>query len=257
LYDIINNQRIYYEQSGSGNPLILLHGWGGSTQSFGFVHQALSQSFAAYSLDLPGFGRSDEPGETWGVKEYAALLTGFINKHGIENPILIGHSFGGKVSIYTAANTAVRKMVLVDSAGIEPSRSLSYYLRVYSYKAVRKLLELPGIRNYTRSIIDSYRSKVGSSDYRNASDVMKKVFVKVVNEHMSEELKRITCPVLLIWGDQDTATPLSDGKMMEKLLKDAGLVVLTGTGHFSYLEKPHEFLHIVKYFLKDDLEAKR
>jgi len=256
LYDIINSQRVYYEHSGSGNPLILLHGWGGSTQSFAFTHQALSQNFATYSIDLPGFGRSDEPAEIWGVKEYAALLIEFMKKHSIDKPILIGHSFGGKISIYTAANVAVKKMVLVDSAGIKPARGLSYYVKVYSYKTARSLLELPLIRNYTKSIIEAYRKKAGSDDYMNASELMKKVLVKVVNEHMLEELKKITCPVLLIWGDKDTATPLSDGKMMEKLLHDAGLVVLSGTGHFSYLEKPHEFLHIVKHFLKDDREAR-
>ena len=98
-----------------------------------------------------------------------------------------------------------------------------------------------------------YRAKVGSSDYSSASPMMRAILSKVVNEDLTGVMPGISCPTLLIWGANDTATPLSDAKTMEKLIPDAGLVSFDGVGHYSFLENPFQFAAVLKSFLSKDM----
>jgi len=252
----INDLNLNYEATGSGRPVILLHGWGGGISSFAPVQEHLRPNFTVYSLDLPGFGQSDPPPVSWDTQDYADCVAGFMEKLSIERPILIGHSFGGRLSIRLGAKGLASKIVLVDSAGLKPRRPLSYYIKVYSYKIAKKVLALPGLRRWQSGVLDWFRGKSGSEDYRQTSGVMRETFVRVVNEDLKELLPQINAPTLLVWGSLDTATPLRDGKMMEKLIPDAGLAVLEGAGHFSYLERLPRFLRIIDSFLAPERGAK-
>lgn len=252
----IDGVTLNYHVSGQGYPIVLLHGWGGSIASFAPVHAHLEKDFTVYSLDMPGFGESPEPPCPWGTVEYAALVEKFLYQQAIEKPILIGHSFGGRLTIRLAAKGIPKKIILVDAAGIPPHRSMGYYLRVYRFKALKGVLSLPGLHLVKPKVLDWYRNKYGSSDYKDTSGVMRGSFIKVVNEDLRPLLSQIRTSALLIWGDQDTATPLSDGELMEKEIPDSGLVVLKNTGHFSYLEKLGEFLLIIDSFLQKEREAK-
>jgi pimeloyl-ACP methyl ester carboxylesterase len=206
---------------------------------------------------MPGFGKSDEPRQAWGSDDYKDTVARFLDSLAIENPILIGHSYGGKVSIRLAAERSVNKLVLIDSAGIRPTRTMGYYLRVYSYKAAKAVLELPVVSSLFAGTVERFKSRMGSEDYRNASGVMRQTLVRSVNEDVRELLPRIKAPTLLVWGENDTATPVSDGRLMEKLIPDAGLVVFKNAGHFSYLDKLNDFLIVISEFLKKDMEAPR
>jgi pimeloyl-ACP methyl ester carboxylesterase len=191
----------------------------------------------------------------WGVVDYTDLLVKFFNLLNIQNPILMGHSFGGRVSIQYASSYPVKKMVLIDSAGIKPKHSPQYYVKIYTYKTIKNILRLPLINKYSDEVLKFFKSKLGSSDYKNVSGVMQKTLVKVVNEDLRNILALIKAPTLLIWGENDQATPVADGKIMEKLIPGAGLVVLKHAGHFSYLDKAEEFKIIVKSFLEYDKGA--
>ncbi|ALS20485.1 alpha/beta hydrolase family protein [Paenibacillus naphthalenovorans] len=248
----INGLDIHYSVVGTGHEVVMLHGWGTNLQTFHAIQQHLSRHFKVYAFDFPGFGESDTPPEPWGVTEYTNLLASFIQSMGIDNPILIGHSFGGRVSIRYAAANPVRKMILTGSAGIKPKRSLNYYVKVYSFKTAKQLLKLPGLNRYSERILNRMRAKFGSSDYKNASGVMQQTLTKVVNEDLRHHLPHIKASTLLIWGENDTATPVADGKLMEQMIPDAGLVVLKNAGHFCYLEKGREFIVIVDHFLAKD-----
>lgn len=250
---IIDDIKVNYKVSGKGKNVVLLHGWGCQIKTFEPVHKYLEKYFCTYSLDFPGFGESPEPPENWGIYEYAALVEKFLDKLNIEDPILIGHSFGGRVSIIVSAHRKVNKVILVDSAGILPKRSLKYYYKVYTYKAVKNIFKLPILNKYYDKVVNGAKKKSGSEDYRNASEVMKKVFVKVVNEDLKWLLCQMKAPTLLIWGENDTATPVSDGKIMEQMIADAGLVVLKNAGHYSYLDKYNEFIIIISKFLEKDM----
>ena len=237
---------------GSGDPIFLLHGWGCTGEIFKNIAQVLSAAYTTYSFDFPGFGASQEPTTVWGVEEYTRMVEQFAKTHGIEHPALMGHSFGGRVSIVYASRNAVSRVVLVDAAGIKPKRPLKYYWKVYTFKTLKWLCNtfLPKAR--AQAIIDKRRRGAGSSDYNNASPMMRAILSKVVNEDLKHLMPAIKAPTLLFWGNQDTATPLSDARTMERLIPDAGLVVAHGTGHFSFLENPGLFTAVIKNFFKID-----
>lgn len=243
---------IHYSVSGDGRDVLLLHGWGASLNSFAFVQQALEKDFRVFSLDFPGFGQSGEPPVPWGVEEYAGFVKKFIAELGIGAPIIIGHSHGGRTAIRYAAENPVHKLVLVDSAGIKPKRSAKYYIRVYTYKAVKRILGLPGLRIFRERVLERFRSKVGSDDYRNASPIMRQTLVKLVNTDLKEYLPRLQAPTLLVWGENDTDTPLSHGRLMEEKIPNAGLVVMKNAGHWAYAQKPREFLIVLNSYLESD-----
>lgn len=249
----INGMKLNYIVEGEGSPIILLHGWGANIQAFMPVHNHLAKFHRVYTLDLPGFGESQEPPEQWGTEDYTDFLHAFMQKMEIKNPILMGHSNGGRISIFYAAKYGgLNKIILVDSAGVKPKRKLKYFIKVYTFKAAKHLLSLPLLNRYKEEILSKVKSKLGSSDYKNSSGVMQQTMVKVVNEDLKHLMPKVNVPVLLIWGENDLDTPVSDGEKMEKLMPDAGLVVLKNAGHFAYLDQLRQFLVIVDKFLEKD-----
>jgi pimeloyl-ACP methyl ester carboxylesterase len=255
MFANIGDVRVHYKTSGEGRNIVLLHGWGVDSKTFEAVHKFLEKNFKVYSLDFPGFGQSAEPPEPWGVEQYADFLAAFLKQFNIDDPILIGHSFGCRVSLYHASRNPVRKLIFTGAAGIKPKRKFMYYMRVYTYKFCRKLLKLPIINKKEEELLKKLKARFGSSDYKNVSGVMQQTFVKVVNEDLKFLMPKIKAPTLLIFGENDTATPVEDGKTMEHLIPDAGLVVIKNAGHYAFLEKINEFLVIIDSFLQKDKEA--
>lgn len=253
MYIELSGLKVHYEIVGEGKEVLVLHGWGANIRTCASITNQLSKNFKVIALDFPGFGESQEPKSVWGTAEYAQLVRQFLDTLGIRMPILIGHSFGGRVITYLAGKLKVQahKIILIDSAGVRPKRSLSYYYRVYSFKLMKNTVKLLFSKEKSEEIIAKARSRHGSTDYKNAPGVMRSVLVKTVNEDLRQYLPGISAPVLLIWGENDTDTPVSDGKLMEKLIPDAGLVVLKNAGHFSYLDNAYEFNIIMDHFLRE------
>lgn len=243
--------QLHYATAGHGQPIVFLHGWGGEIASFGPIPAVLADRFRTAAVDLPGFGASPLPPVPWGTFEYAECLASFLRQSDLAPCILVGHSFGGRVSLALAARhpDLVKKLILVDSAGLVPRRTPSYYARVYLVKSARKILSLPGLRSLKEPSLRRLYRALGSSDYNSAVDpVLRAILVKVVNEDLRPILPRIAAPTLLIWGDRDEDTPLADGQVMEKLIPDAGLVVFEGAGHFAYLDRLDQFCRVVAHF---------
>ncbi|NJP38607.1 alpha/beta fold hydrolase [Alkalicoccus luteus] len=253
MYIDLAHGRLHYHESGEGRPVILLHGWGAEVKTMMPVHKALEPHFHVYTLDLPGFGESDEPDKPWDTTDYSRALREFVEKTGIEQPIIAGHSHGGRTAIHYAAEYGdVHKLILIDAAGIKPKRKPSYYAKVYSYKTAKQLLKLPGLSRYREDILNKMKGRVGSADYKNVSGTMQQTLVKVVNDDFQHLMPSIQASTLLIFGEQDTATPVSHGQQMEKLIPDAGLVVLKNAGHFAYLDQPQQFNAVLHSFLEND-----
>ena len=244
------NIKVNINVQGEGTPILLLHGWGCSNGIFRDIQQILSQSYTTYNFDFPGFGASDEPETIWGTEEYTAMVEQFVADNNIKSPALIGHSFGGRISIIYASRNDVSRVVLVDAAGIKPKRPFKYYWKVYTFKTLKWLCNTFLPKDKAQAIIDKRRKEAGSSDYSNASPMMRAILSKVVNEDLTHLLPKIKAPTLLFWGNLDTATPISDAKTMERLIPDAGLVVAHGTGHFSFLENAGLFKAVMKNFFK-------
>lgn len=236
---------VYYLAGGSGYPVLLLHGWGCSSATMQPIFNHLAANFRVYNFDLPGFGMSPEPPQAWDTVDYADMLAAFIEENcGGVPPYIVGHSFGGRLALRLGARGIPAKMLLTGCAGLPPKRGADYYAKVYSYKAAKKLLSLPGLGKKREELLNSAKNRSGSEDYRNASEVMRAVFVKTVNENQTDNLPKITAPTLLFWGENDTATPLADGEKMAELMKDAALIVKKGGTHFAFAEFQAEFLAI-------------
>ena len=252
----IQNVCVHYDETGNaGNPpVVLMHGWGCSLHTVRSIASVLEHDYHVCSLDLPGHGDSPEPamladGRPWGVEDFTSLVEGFVDFLGLDRPALIGHSFGGRIAILLSSRRSdISRVVLVDAAGIKPKRSLSYYMKVWCFKAARRLAPLLLGRRRGEAFIAWWRGKAGSSDYRQSSPVMRAVMSRCVNEDLRYAMPDIKAPVLLIWGENDTATPLSDARIMERLIPDAGLVSFPGCGHYSFLDNPGGFRAVLRSF---------
>lgn len=247
----IGNTKINYEIQGEGENILILHGWGGCIDSMRPVINHLKSRFRIISLDFPGHGKSSIPDSPWGVPEYTDCLYKFLKTLNIETISIISHSFGGRVTILLSSQypEMVEKIVLIDSAGVPPIRGVSYHIRVCTFKLFKKVVKLfVWKENSYNKIIDKARKRFGSSDYNQLPQNMKGTFVKVVNQDLKPFLKNIQSPALLIWGENDKDTPVYMGKIMENEIPDAGLVILKGAGHFSYLDKGGEFNKIIDSF---------
>ncbi|MDE7381575.1 MAG: alpha/beta hydrolase [Muribaculaceae bacterium] len=252
---IIDGLKIHYDESGNpeGKNVVLMHGWGCNFSTVDFISRQLQPEMHVYSIDLPGHGQSDEPTSVWGVEEYTRLIEKFIESNKLEDVTLIGHSFGGRISILLSSRNDVHKVVLVDAAGVKPRRSLKYYAKVYSFKTAKKILPILLGKSKGQKAIDLWRGKAGSADYKNSSPMMRAILSKCVNEDLCNVMGNIKAPTLLIWGEDDTATPLSDAKKMNKLIPDSGLVSFKGCGHYSFLDNPGGFKAVMKEFFKNEL----
>lgn len=246
----INDIKINYKTTGNGQDVLLLHGWGCSLEIWKTLQSQLEKKFKVTSIDFPGFGKSDEPKEIWGVEEYTRCTEQLIEKLGLKNPVLIGHSFGGRVSILLSSrNEYVEKVVLTDSAGIKPQNTKISVSRIFS-KMKKISTKIVG-EKFTEKIVRPFANSLASEDYKNASGIMKEILKKVIDEDLQAEMPKIKAPTLLIWGEKDTATPLSDALIMEKLIPDAGVVIFPNCTHYSFLENPNYYFTVVDNFLSN------
>ncbi len=238
-----------YDVSGEGPAMILMHGWGCNGSTVRSIADIAAEKHTVYNIDLPGFGKSSEPVSVWGVEDYTSMLEKFVSDLGIENPVILGHSFGGRVGILYASRNNIDKLILVDAAGIKPKRSLKYYFKIYSFKAGKIISRIVLGKKKAESRIERMRKRNGSSDYAMASPMMRSILIKVVNEDLKYAMPSIKAPTLLVWGENDTATPLRDAKVMERLIPDAGLVSFPACGHYSFLDNPYQFAAVLRSFI--------
>lgn len=250
---VIDGLKTEYLESGEGELVLLLHGWGSRAGLFSGLIELVSQKYHALAPDMPGFGGSDEPAEPWDVDRYADFILKFLEPYAPKSVILVGHSFGGRVILKLTERQLpfeIKKIILIDSAGIKPKKSFKQKVSLLCYKIGKAVLSFPPVKALFPDALEDLRRSRGSADYKSATPIMRQTLVKVVNEDLKHTLPNIKAPTLLIWGTADTATPLSDAEMMEKLIPDAGLVKVTGAGHYSFLEAPEYVERVVASFLK-------
>ena len=238
----------YYTQQGEGKDVLCLVGWGQDSQMFQPTADHLADRFRVTVVDYPGFGQSESMHEAWDVDGYVQWLDVLLKVLDVKDPIIIAHSFGARLAIKYQLTRPVHKLILTGAAGIRPKRSLDTVLRIYSFKVLKQIFKLPFLVKYQEPL----RKLFGSEDYKAISGVLRASFVKIVNEDLTPYLKHIEVPTLLVWGDQDDATPLWMGKKMEKEIKDAGLVIFENDGHYAYWNQLSRFHAIVSVFLEED-----
>ncbi|MCL1848755.1 MAG: alpha/beta hydrolase [Clostridiales bacterium] len=243
-------------EAGGRRVLVFLHGWGASKETFAPVISALQDRYRVIAPDLPGFGKTGELDRPWSIQDYGSFIEAFLEALGLtEQPLTVcGHSHGGRILIKWAATRpakGLRSMVLIDSAGLRRRRGAGWYAKVYAYKAGKKLTEAPGLGKILSPFAEGWLARAGSADYREASPVMRQTMNLQLEEDLGYCLPMIKAPTLLFWGEQDTDTPLSQGRQMERGIPDAGLVVLSPAGHYAYLDQLPAFVRALTYFIEN------
>lgn len=245
----IDDINLHYEKYGTkGKKVILLHGWGQNTEMMAFIGEFLKSHFIVYNLDLPGFGKTNEPSQAMSVEDYTDFVYKFTLKKKIDNPIFIAHSFGCRIALRYAHKYGAYKMVLTGAAGVRDARGIDYYAKVYTYKLGKKILSLKPFEKYK----DKFTKNAGSEDYKNSSGVMRQTLVKVVNDDVSDILKNINTETLLVFGENDEATPVSKGKLMEKEMPNCALVIFENDDHYAYIHQAQRFNAVLDAFLRSD-----
>lgn len=235
----VKNVLVNYIQYGEGKDILLLHGWGQNIEMMKMLGDNFSDRFRITILDFPGFGLSEEPSESWTIKDFADMLDEFVKELGIKKPIIMGHSFGGRVAIRYSADHVVEKIVLFGSPCVREERELPLSVKIL--KGIKKLPGMDKIGEFAKNYI-------GSRDYKAASPIMRQTLVDVVNEDLSKYAKEIDCPTLLIWGENDTEAPVEDARILEGIMVDAALIVLPGT-HYAYIENLGQVVNILNNFI--------
>ena len=252
----ISGVNMHYEIAGNGaKRVVLLHGWGCSTELMKPVADALSADMTVLSVDFPAHGQSQQPPEPWGVPEFATCLKELLTRLNFLPCSVIAHSFGGRVTIELASADAgmFDRIILTGAAGIRKQADGKASKKTTTYKKLKALVEMSRKLHIFGNLPDKWQEaliqKYGSKDYAVLSPEMRKTFVKVVNYDQSDKLAKIKNSTLLVWGDKDTETPLWMGQQMEKEIADSALIVLNGGTHFAYLEHGARFNAIARSFL--------
>ncbi len=236
----VNGVDINYIEYGEGKDVVLLHGWGQNISMMQPIGDRLKNNHIII-IDLPGYGESSEPSSVWTIYDYVECIHNLLKELKVKKPILIGHSFGGKISLEYASKYDTEKLVLFGSPYRKAIKKMPLKTRIL--KAAKKV---PGLNK-----LEGFAKKhIGSTDYKQASEMMRKILVETVNLDITEDVKKIKCPTLIVWGTLDEAVPISDAYDLEKLIKDAGLVVYEGCTHYAYLERLNQTIKVIKIFLE-------
>lgn len=233
--------------------VLFLHGWGASLDCFIPSVNLIKQKYRVFAIDLPGFGKSEEPKTSFNLDDYCDLIIDFIKSFDTKNIILVGHSYGGRIVIKLNNRKQlpfnITRNILIDAAGIKHKLSFKTNIKIKTFKFLKRISKIIPNEKLKKDIEDRLKKKFGSNDYANVSNVMRETMVKSISEDLSQDIKNIDKETLIIWGEKDTATPLSDAKYMEENIKNSGLVVLKNCGHFSFLEDQNTYLSVIKSYL--------
>lgn len=247
MYLKVKDLDIYYQNLGSGQDIVLLHGWGQDVSTWWSVAEDLSKFGKLWMIDLPGFGRSSVPNKAFGNREYSEVILEFMKKLEIKNPILVGHSLGGRIAIKTASlnGSKISKLILEDSAGIKP-RQDGFKPVLYIGAKLFKYL-VPNFFNIKEVLRQKFYASL-EADYIDAG-LMKNTLTKLLDEDLSLDLPKIDNETLIIWGENDRAVPVSDGLFMYRKIKNSRIEIIENVGHFPHLEERGKFLNYVEDFI--------
>jgi len=238
INDVFVNYIIYGKNS--KKTIILLHGWGQNIDMMRPIGDEFQNDFKILIIDLPGFGASDEPKTIWSLNDYAKAINEIVKKEKIEKPIVMGHSFGGKLAILYASMYEVEKVVLFASP-INHNHKVSL-----KSKVLKQIKKLPLMNN----LGEAMKKHIGSTDYKNASPIMRDILVRHLSTDIYDSLKLIKAPTLIVWGESDQAVNPSVAYEIDSQIKDSGVVMLPGT-HYAYLENLGRVINILKSFIGD------
>ena len=252
MYINLNNLTIYYEKFGNKNKTILiLPGWGNTRETFYHIINYFKHDFTIYILDYPGLGKSPIPNKTLTIYDYTETIIEFMKELNIINPLIIAHSFGGRItSILTSHyNIQIDNIILIDVAGIKHKKTPLKWLKEKTYKLLKQVIKIfPKLKQET--LKQKLLKTFGSADYNALPPTMHNTFKNIINEDLTKYYKNIKSNTLIIWGENDQDTPLKDGKKLNKLINNSALIIIKKANHYSYLQNPYLINKIIEEFTK-------
>tara|TARA_Y100000310_G_scaffold345078_1_gene461636 strand:- start:1227 stop:2015 length:789 start_codon:yes stop_codon:yes gene_type:complete len=252
-YITVDGLEVRYKTAGEGQPLLILHGWGGSLESWGRIQdRVVREGYQVTTIDLPGFGQTSPPPKVWGIADYSEFVYKFVEKLGISRTSILAHSFGGQIAIQFAVKYPDKadRLLLCAAAGVRRKKGLKIQvvqLVAKIGKIVIYLLPFESLQERARKLF--YRA-IRRRDYVRAKGIMKEIFQKVIREDLSFSFAYIRMPTLIVWGSQDQITPLIDGERMKDSMLETELKVIQGSGHNIHFDAPDELVDILLRFLK-------
>lgn len=251
---IIDNLETNYKTAGGGPAVLILHGWGGSSDSWIEVQKNLaSQGYQVIVPDLPGFGKSKTPLQSWGIADYVRWFKEFTDSLNLVNFYLIAHSFGGQVAAKFAVNypERINKIIFCASAAIRPKPGLKTRI-IYRLAKVGNALFTP---KYLARFKDGARNFfyifLRHRDYAKADGAMKETIKRVLDEDLLSDLSLIKTKTLIIWGEQDKLIPVKYASIFKEKIGNSELVIMPKIGHSPHLEVPQKLAEIIVDFLKN------
>ena len=252
-YIEIEGLRVRYKTAGEGQPLLILHGWGGSLESWKNIQErVIAEEYQVTTVDLPGFGETSPPPKVWGIADYSEFVYKFVDKLGIKRTAILGHSFGGQIAIQFAVKYPDKadRLLLCAAAGVRRKKGLKIQIVQVVAKIGKvfiSLLPFESLQSRARKLF--YRA-IRRRDYVRAKGIMKEIFQKVIREDLSFSFAYIRMLTLIVWGSQDQITPLEDGERMKDSMLETELKVIQGSGHNIHFDAPDELMDILLRFLK-------
>lgn len=243
----INGKKIHYLREGRGEPFLLVHGWGGSIKSLYSLFSLASQHFDCIIIDLPGFGKSDPPDTNWGIKSYSDIVLYMIKKLDLKNLYYFGHSFGGGIGIYLAANnpTIFNNLILSGSAfqrsNIRSETAISFRKKPLQNIPFYSIWEAPAKKLAYRIFFrnsELYKFPQLESNFR-----------KIITEDLTEYAGKVKTKTLILWGDQDTYTPVEQAYTLHKLIPNSKLKIFEKYRHNLPLKYPELVYKEIKKFI--------
>jgi len=238
-----------YARLGSGKTVLILHGWADSAAGWKDFAAKLATKYDVVTVDLPGFGGTQVPADTWGLTEYASFVAAFIAKLKLKPGAIIGHSNGGAIAIRGLASATLQaeKLVLLASAGIRNEQGG----RKATLKAVAKtgkLLSVPLPASTKRKLRQKLYASAGSDLL--VAEHLQETFKRVVGDDVRTEAAKITVPTLLVYGENDDATPVRFGELFHEAINGSTLEILPAAGHFLHLEQADKVAGLIQDFLR-------
>lgn len=248
---IVQNLLVDYVQQGSGKTILLLHGWADRKETFINLQSELSKKYKVIALDLPGFGKSQGPQQVWNLDDYAKFVSEFIIKIDQSKNIkaIIGHSNGGAVAIRGTALglLAPDKLVLLASSGVR-NTAQAKKLVIKMIAKVGKVATFWLPRKTRQNLQKKLYGTVGSDML--VTPELKETFKKTVSQDIQADASLIPISTLLIYGDQDTATPINEvGEKLHQRIKNSQLEIIPGADHFVHQAEPTKVARIIQEFL--------
>ena len=231
----IKGLKINYKTLGEGKPLLILHGWGSSSEKWQKIGELLVQKGMRVIIpDLPGFGKSEEPQKAWNLDDYCDFVEEFIKILNLDKFYLLGHSFGGSLAVKFSLQhpEKVAKLFLVSAACVR-KKSLKNKL----FKFISRFFKIKPL--FLRKFF--YRK----SDYLSVRGVMKETYLKVIEEDLSDVLEKVKIPTMIIWGAKDKITPIKQAKLIKIKIRNSELKIIPNIGHSSHLEAPEKLGDLV------------